>query len=412
MTTNDEMTIDEVYKYLRKMQPMYEKASRNEKTRLLDDMVTITGRHRKYIITLLKGSLKRRQRRRQRTRTYRADFDRVLRIIYESYDHICAERLHPNLPQLAEQLAHHGEVILTHKLRDQLETVSLSTVRDRLRQYRQDEPWTPRRPPRSPNPFLQDIPMQRLPWDIDTPGYFEVDLVHHCGTSAHGEYVHTLQMIDVFSGWSERVAILGRSFRVVETGFRRILQRLPFPIRGLHPDNGSEFFNHHMLNFWQEYPQVELSRSRPYRKNDNRFVEQKNSSLVRAYIGDIRLDTVAQTQALENIYHQLWLFNNCFQPSLRLAAKHTTPADNGHPSRIRRHHSALTPWQRVCDAGVLKTEIQDLLHLRINMTNPRVLRHQIYADLHTLYLLPTKSSNDPEDVFETLAESQSIKQEV
>jgi hypothetical protein len=412
MTTNEAMTIDEVYKYLRKIQPLYEKADRKQKGQYLDEMVAITGRNRDYLTHILKGPLKRQQRQRQRTRTYQADFDRVLRSIYESYDHICAERLHPNLLQMAEQLAHHGEVTLTQKLRSQLATVSLSTVRDRLRQYRQDEPWTPRRPPRSPNPFLQDIPMQRLPWDIDTPGYFEVDLVHHCGTSAHGEYVHTLQMIDVFSGWSERVAILGRSFRVVEAGFKRILERLPFPIIGLHPDNGSEFFNHHMLNFWQEYPQVELSRSRPYRKNDNRFVEQKNSSLVRAYVGDIRLDTVAQTQALENVYHQLWLFNNCFQPSLRLATKHTLPADNGHPPRIRRQYSALTPWQRVCDAGVLEAEIQDLLQLRINMKNPRLLRRQIYADLDALYLLPTKSSLDPENVFETLAESQSSKQEV
>ena len=244
--------------------------------------------------------------------------------------------------------------------------------------------------------------MVRLPWDIDTPGYFEVDLVHHCGSSAHGEYVHTLQMIDVFSGWSERVAILGRSFRVVEAGFQRILDRLPFPILGVHPDNGSEFFNHHMINFWRDHPQVQLSRSRPYRKNDNRFVEQKNSSLVRSYVGDIRLDTVAQTQALENIYHQLWLFNNCFQPSLRLASKQIIPADDQHPTRIRRRYSARTPWQRICAADVLDDDVHDMLQLRINLTNPRVLRRQIYADLDALFLLPTKSASQPENVFVTL----------
>ena len=405
MTTNDEMTIDEVYKYLRKIQSLYEKADRQQKSQYLDEMECVTGRNRDYLIHILKGPLKRRKRQRQRTRTYKADFDRVLRIIYESYGDICAERLQPNLLQLAEQLASHNEVTLTEKLKTQLVAVSLSTVRDRLRQYRQDEPWTPRRPPRNPNPFLQDIPMRRLPWDIDTPGYFEVDLVHHCGSSAHGEYVHTLQMIDVFSGWSERVAILGRSFRVVEAGFKRILERLPFPIRGVHPDNGSEFFNHHMLNFWRNHPQVELSRSRPYRKNDNRFVEQKNSSLVRAYVGDIRLDTVAQSQALENIYNQLWLFNNCFQPSLRLSSKQTIPADDQHPTRILRLHSARTPWQRVCDAGGLDADIQDLLQLRINITNPRALHRHIFADLDALFCLPAKSSSKPENVFATLPES-------
>ena len=412
MTTNDEMTIDEVYKYLRKIQALYAKADRKQKGRYLDEMVVITGRNRDYLIHILKGRLKRRHRQRQRTRTYKADFDRALRIIYESYGDICAERLQPNLVQLGEQLASHDELTLTEKLKTQLATVSLSTVRDRLRQYRQDEPWTPRRPPRSPNPFLQDIPMRRLPWDIDKPGYFEVDLVHHCGTSAHGEYVYTLQMIDVFSGWSERVAILGRSFRVVEAGFKRILKRLPFPIHGLHPDNGSEFFNNLMLSFWRNHPQVELSRSRPYRKNDNRFVEQKNSSLVRAYVGDIRLDTVAQTQALENIYNKLWLFNNCFQPSLRLSSKQTIPADDQHPTRIRRHHSARTPWQRICEADVLPPDVQDLLQLRINMTNPRLLRRQFHADLDALYLLPGKSSSEPENVFVTLTDSQSLTEEV
>jgi hypothetical protein len=408
MTTNDDMTIDEMYKYLRKIQPLYQKADRKRKGHYLDEMESVTGRNRDYLIHILKGPLKRRKRQRQRTRTYKADFDRILRVIYESYDDICAERLQPNLLQLAEQLASHGEVTLTEKLRTQLATVSLSTVRNRLRQYRQDEPWTPRRPPRSPNPFLQDIPMRRLPWDIDMPGYFEVDLVHHCGSSVQGEYVHTLQMIDVFSGWSERVALLGRSFRVVKAGFQRILDRLPFPIHGVHPDNGSEFFNSHMLNFWSNHPQVHLSRSRPYHKNDNRFVEQKNSSLVRAYVGDIRLATVAQTQALENIYHHLWLFNNCFQPSLRLFSKQSIPADAYHPARIRRRYSARTPWQRICAAKVLGDDVHDMLQLRINLTNPSVLRRQIYADLDALYSLPAKSSPEPENVFVTLNQSKSL----
>lgn len=405
MTTDDQMTIDEVYKYLRKMRPAYEQATQTQKGRMLDDMERVTGRHRKSLIRLLGGSLERHPRQRQRGRTYQADFDAALRCIYESYGRICAERLHPKLLELAAQLARHGEVDLTESLKAQLDTVGLTTVRQRLLQFRQDEPRIARSTPRSPNPFLQDVPMRRLPWDITTPGYFEVDLVHHCGASSHGEYVHTLQMVDVASGWSERVALLGRSYRVMEDGFRRILARLPFPILGLHPDNGSEFFNHHMARFWAAYPEIEISRSRPYHKNDNRFVEQKNSSLVRYYVGDIRLDTVAQTQALERLYQLLWLFNNCFQPSLRLSSKETLPATDDHPGRIRRHHTSLTPWQRICEAGVLDPEQHDLLHLRIEVTNPRTLHQQIQDQLDTLFQLPVKSSADPEDVFETLSES-------
>jgi hypothetical protein len=274
MTTDDKMKIDEVYKYLRKMRPGYEKGNQTQKGRMLDDMERVTGRHRNSLIRLLGGPLERRPRRRQRGCTYQADFDAALRTIYESYGRACAERLHPNLSALAAQLAAHGELHLTEPLKAQLASVGLTTVRERLRRFRQDEPRLLRHAPRPPNPFLQDIPMRRLAWDIATPGYFEVDLVLHCGSSSHGEYGHTLQMIDVASGWSERVALLGRSYRVMEAGFRRILARLPFPIRGLHPDNGSEFFNQHMARFWAAYPEIEISRSRPYHKNDNRFVEQ------------------------------------------------------------------------------------------------------------------------------------------
>ena len=123
--------------------------------------------------------------------------------------------------------------------------------------------------------------MKRIPWDEAEPGHFEVDLVHHCGPSASGEYVHTLQMVDVTTGWSERVAVLGRSFRVMRAGFQRCLERLPFPVLEIHPDNGNEFFNHHLVRFFRDAVQgVDLSRSRPYRKNDNRNVEQKNSSSI------------------------------------------------------------------------------------------------------------------------------------
>jgi IS30 family transposase len=128
--------------------------------------------------------------------------------------------------------------------------------------------------------------MRRIPWDTTEPGHFEVDLVQHGGPHPTGDYVYTLQMVDVATGWSERVAVLGRGQRRMEEGFRRILARLPFPIKELHPDNGPEFLNHHLVRFFGEtLTGLQLSRSRPYQKNDNRFVEQTNATLVRAYFG-------------------------------------------------------------------------------------------------------------------------------
>ena len=149
-----------------------------------------------------------------------------------------------------------------------------------------------------------------------------MDTVFHCGPSASGEFICTVQMIDVATGWSERVAVLGRSYLVMEDAFRRMLARLPFPILEMHPDNGSEFMNHHLLRFWKELVAgVELSRSRPYQKDDNRFVEQKNRSLVRDYLGYDRLDTVAQTWAANQFYDKMWVYYNLFQPVMRLEEK-------------------------------------------------------------------------------------------
>ncbi len=219
--------------------------------------------------------------------------------------------------------------------------------------------------------------MKRLAWQTREPGHFEVDLVQHGGASASGEYVHTLQMVDVATGWSERVAVLGRGQRAMEAGFRRILGRLPFPVLELHPDNGGEFFNDHHLRFWGEgIVGLTLSRSRPDHKNDNRLVEQKNDTFVRAYVGYGRLDTAAQAVALNRRYERLWACYNLFQPVLHLAEKALT-ADTVR----RKWDTAVTPYQRLSATNALGTDWRatlDALHAR---TNPRRLRRDIYRDL-------------------------------
>jgi len=231
--------------------------------------------------------------------------------------------------------------------------------------------------------------MGRLPWETSEPGHFEVDLVHHCGAVAEGEYVHTLQLVDVATGWSERVAVLGRNQRAMEGGFRRVLKRLPFPILQLHPDNGSEFFNDHMIRFWGEHiVGLKLSRSRPYRKNDNRIVEQKNDTLVRAYLGYERLDTAAQCGVLNALYDQMWTYYNLFQPVLHLA--HKTVVDG----RLkRRWDQARTPYDRVLDSGVLGPSQHAQLAVMHSETNPRRLRREIYQELERVWDHPKPQRN-------------------
>ena len=403
MSTDEKMSIDERRKYLRRMKKRYDQAGRKERSRLLDEMEAVTDLHRKSLIRLMKGSLARKRRQKQRSQSYGPEVDDALRVIAESLDYICAERLTPNLVWMAEHLAAHGELEVSPPLLEQLGRISISTVRRRLARIRQDQPRLPRKGPERANRVTREVPMKRIPWNEAEPGHFEVDLVHHCGPSASGEYVHTLQMVDVATGWSERVAVLGRSYRVMRCGFERCLERLPFPVLELHPDNGSEFFNHHLVRFFREAVQgLELSRSRPYHKNDNRNVEQKNSTLVRAYLGYDRLDTVAQTRVLNLLYDKMWLYYNFFQPVMHLTEKTIIPLE-GRSARVkRRYDPAQTPFDRLCATNALSDTRRQPLQLLRDQTNPRRLRQEIYDLLDHLFTLPGAVPGVTEDVYQTL----------
>ena len=397
MPQPEPMTLDERRKYLQLMQTRYLKADRAEQSRLLDEMEVVTTLHRKSLLRLLHApNLERQLRQHQRGRTYDHTLDAALRVLAETLDYVCAERLTPALPGLAQTLARHGELEVTPDLLQQLEQISIPTVRRRLAQLGQDLPRLPRPPLTAGASLRREIPMRRIPWDEATPGHFETDWVHHGGNRSAGEYVHTLQMLDVATGWSERVAVLGRSQRAMEAGFERIEARLPFPILEIHPDNGSEFLNDQLVRHFHQIivPGGLLSRSRPYTKNDNRCVEQKNHTLVRAYFGDARFDTRAHQQLLDTLYDQMWLYYNYFQPVLRLQEKQRLEQDCQW--RVKRKWSeAQTPLERLCATQVLDAAAQARLRARRDQTNPRQLRKEIYQLRDQLFALPLATR--PED---------------
>jgi len=371
------MTIDERRKYLGRMLRRYLGADREAKGRLLNEMEQVTGLHRKSLVRLLEpGGLTRQLRQNQRGRTYGAAVDDALRVIWESLDYVCAQRLTPVLVSTAQQLARHGELVLTAELEQHLGRITRASVQRRLTRLSQDSPKLPRKRTQEANRLARAIPTRRIAWDEAEPGHFEADLVHHSGPSTLGDYVHTLQLVDVATGWSERVAVLGRSQRVMEAGFRHVLGRLPFPVKELHPDNGSEFLNDHLVRFWgAESTGLTLSRSRPYQKNDNRFVEQKNDTLVRAYFGNERLDTLEQCAALNALYDQMWWYYNACQPVLHLAEKRVQ-----NQRLKRRWDRAQTPLARLLATDVLEDQQRTALQARYAATNPRALRRAIYAE--------------------------------
>jgi hypothetical protein len=379
------MTIDERRKYLKRMWPRYWAANRPQRSELLDEMQAVTGYDRKYLIRLIRGGeLDRKRRTTGRGRTYGADVRHAVSVVWKAMDYVCAERLTPCLTDMARHLQRFDELSLTAETEEKLGRISVSTVQRMIRRMPREKPRLPRNGSDPGNGVRREIPMRRLPWDEQMPGHFEVDMVHHCGQHSGGQYAHTLQLVDVATGWSERMAILGRSQHAVGNAMLFIQRRLPFPILQLHPDNGSEFLNNHLVRLLgQEITGLKLTRSRPYQKNDNRFVEQKNGPLVRGYFGNDRIDTLTQVLRMNVIYERLWIYNNLFQPSLRLIGKEIV---NG--KLRKRWDEAATPYQRLVRSGVLDNETKARLDEIVARTNPMELRRQIYRDIAEIWTTP------------------------
>ena len=404
MATLETMSIEERYKYLRLMQPRYRQANRETKKRLLNEMEAFTGLHRKSLIRRLKGGLTQKSRAREREVSYGPEVDAAVAVIWEALDYVCAERLQPSLVSTGELLAQHGELHWSPSLAARLATISISSVQRHL----PPAPLTHRRrKPRAPeNRHQREIPAYCIARDIAAPGHLEMDLVHHCGATTEGEYVYTLQIVDVATGWSDCRAILGRSHVVMRDALAYMLPRLPFPVLEVHPDNGSEFLNAHVRRFLeQDYPQITLSRSRGGQPNDNRLVEEKNGSVVRYYLGDRRFDTVLQTRFLNTIYEKLRLLRNFIQPVMKQIAKEWMPPTADRKGYMKRQHDTARPaLERLCELlGPDNAQCQTLREQRTHL-NPLELTRTIHTDLDHLFAYPNAVPGRVENVFETLAD--------
>jgi len=402
MSEQDNMTIDERRKYLHKMWGRYQGSTKEEKRHMLDDMEHVTGMHRKSIIRILNGRLSRKKRARERGPTYGSSVMYIVRKISTALDHPCAERLKPNLVFMAKHMISHGQL----KVNDvdalmKLETISISTLKRMLANINKSQEKISRKriPKRKRNTLKESFPMRRIPYDIPEPGHFEVDLVLHCDENHSGDFIHTIQMTDVATGWSEIQAVFGRSYRVMQDGFACMLANLPMPVIEIHPDNGSEFFNHHLLRFWHEkVPNVTISRSRPYHKNDNRFVEENNSSLVRAYIGHGRLDTISHLLILREIYEDLTCYHNFFQPVVKTTQK--TYIDEIHYRRV--FDQARPPLDRLAEAGVLADAHLNRLFIFRDQVDILALRERLEANIDKLWRLSLPENATPVNIFDTL----------
>jgi len=365
------MSLQSRREYLTQIRKWYAKASsRKEKSRILDEVTRVLGYHRKYAIQVLNGpEWKPKQIRRKRPKRYQEALP-VIRTVWEALDYPCAERLHPVLLPTAEHLERHGKLRLTSLIRQQLAQISRSTLARRLKEFDSPKPRRFMRP-KPTNRLKRDIPAGRLPWNESRPGALEIDLVEHNGGNSSGQFACTLSVTDMVTGYSRRQAILGKSQKAVFAALESILSQWPTAVHTLHSDNGSEFLNHHLLRFCKQKG-IAFMRSRPYRKNDNPHVEQKNRQFVREIVGYARYDTQEAVAWLNAVYALLDPYANLFLPTRKVVEK------SYEGKRIRkRFDQARTPLQRLIESGALKPEMEHMLMAQFETLNPLDLHDEL-----------------------------------
>ena len=369
------MSLKSKRELLEVVRPRYLKASKHEKQKMLDEFTSATGYHRKHAIRVLKNQGQVQNHLKGKSKTYktiyRGEVVQALEQIWEIYGHICSKRLQPFLPEAIKVLERCKEMDLPQATKTLLLKISSASIDRCLRPVRIKSPHG--LSTTKPGSLLKNlIPVHTFTeWDEQRPGFMEIDLVAHCGNTAEGQYLNTLTCTDITTGWTDVTAILHRSQEAVSTAIQRMRQRLPFPLLGIDSDNGSEFINDLLYRYCLD-ERITFTRSRPYKKNDQAHVEQKNWSIVRHTVGYDRWETQQELALLESIYDDLRLYINFFQPSFKLIAKERI----GNKT-IKRYDTAKTPYQRVLERKDIPLETKArFMNLYIQL-NPAELRRLI-----------------------------------
>jgi hypothetical protein len=371
----------------------YMEASWSEKKRLLDGLVAATGYNRKHALTLLSKGVREQSWTRRRSRKYNDEVVRALTELWKAANRICGKRLIPFLPTLVASLEKFGHLAVTKDTKDKLLSISPATADRILSKERRTEGKGRGRSTTRPGHLVKKQIAVRTfaDWNEITPGFLEADLVAHCGDTVRGQFLHTLTMTDIATGWTELGALLMRTGSDVLKAVVEIKRALPFPMLGFDTDNGGEFINYDVLN-WCSENKVTFTRSREYRKNDQAHVEEKNGSIVRRLIGYDRYEGRESWQLLSSLYQVSRLYVNFFQPCLKLASKDR----NGALVR-KRYEKAQTPFERVLNAQTVSKESKDCLQELFDTLDPVFLLREMercQTELWKTSLIKPSPDND------------------
>jgi hypothetical protein len=379
--------------YLERVREEYRKADKKGKTRLLNEARKRTRLNRKVLIgKLAHPAVERRKKKRgPRQATYSRDVQGALIKIWEMFDYPCGQRLAPAMRQETERLRNAKELVCPDDVARKLKAISAKTIDRLLARERQVRGLRQNRNP-SVHPLLyQKVPVKvASEWDTAEVGNLQLDYVFHCGRSTAGEYLHTLSAADIATGWWEGEPIMGRSQAATKEGMDRIRSRLPFRILEIHPDNDSGMINDLLWGYCRK-ARIRMSRSRPYQKNDNAWVEQRNWTHVRKVVGYRRLDTAGELAILRELYGCFTVYKNFFQPTMKLAEK-VRVGGKIH----RKYDEPKTPYQRLIESGQISATARKGLTAQYESLNVAQLRRQIEGLRDRLFHgLDSKNGTEP-----------------
>ena len=380
----------------REVSKRYQRAGKKEKTLILNEVVKTTGYNRKYLLHILanwgktttvhlggetvrlKASGGKRRKGGGRKPIYTREFVVALRAIWIFFWYRCGKILAPFIREQMEFLEPHFP--MSAEVKRLLLSASPSTIDRVLRADKKNLALKGKQGTKPGKLLKKQIPVRTYYADEDKkPGFFEIDTVHHCGTSDSGEFCLTLTATDVYSGWTELRPTLNKAHKWVFEALQGIYASLPFPLHGLDSDNGGEFINNALLK-WCQSENIHFTRTRAYRKNDNCFVEQKNNSCVRNFTGYDRFSSPAHRDALAALYRSLCPLLNYFIPTLKLLSKKRVGA------KIKKVYdkNVLSPYQRLLASEELDDKVKAGLAKRYRQYNPVLLQQEVHKALDAL----------------------------
>ena len=373
--------------YLKQLRLRYETASKNQKHIILDELTKTAGYERKYAINLLRGNYKHKAGKisRPRRKTYAVVDAIILTKVCELLDWIASKRVQPEIGVAIDSLVLAGELSCSLEQRKKLVKISPATI-DRLFKTYKKRPVGKGKSYTKPGTLLKtQIPIRTFAdWNENKVGFTEIDLVGHDGGVARGDFAWTLDFVDVKTQWTEQAAVFNKAQIHVFAGIKTIRGRLPFPLLGYDSDSGSEFINHQLYRY-SIAEKITFTRGRAGKKNDNPFVEEKNDSVVRRWIGYGRYDNQRQVNILNELYGVLRLYTNFFLPVQKLIKKERIG------SKVKKvHDKAKTPYQRILEREDVSEEIKNKLREQYKTLNLVLLKKQIDEILKRLKPTPVR----------------------